>query len=533
MLNSIRARLLLWFAGILLLVIVGFASYLYWSTEHAGLLQMDVRLEGAVRYLDATVKAYPLRELLKPYPYSNPFGPGPFNPPNQNREGRQRENTARKEALVLQPAEKRTPDKRREGDNNRQGEMDRRNQAMRDGVDRMRRELRLPPPTESDAYKMPLFFTIFKENGAVFISNSDPDLKRDPQHFSDLLGKTMTTMYIESDKTRLALFRGPEKSLIMVGVSMVHELSRLDTLLYQLIASGSLALFIGLLGSWYISGMIMKPVKSISTTAAKLSATQLHERIDTNYVDTELKELATVLNDTFDRLEGAFQRQSRFTADAGHELRTPLAVLHTNLELALSRPRSEEEYCAILRSCLDGSSRMRTLIDSLLTLARADAGQLLSNFKPIDLCQVVRHGVAQHQSRAGSHVLECKHPSQAVTIQGDTTLMGLVLTNLISNALKYTPEHGRIQVKVDTEGSDAIMSVTDNGLGIPAEALPHIFERFYRVDESRNRATGGQGLGLAICKSLVDAHHGSITCESAKGKGTTFTMRFPMVIAGA
>ncbi|MBL8823888.1 MAG: HAMP domain-containing protein [Planctomycetia bacterium] len=532
MLNSIRARLLFWFAGVLLLVIVGFACYLYWSAEHASLQQMDVRLEGAVRYLDAAVKAYPLRELLKPYPFNNPFAPGSFSSPNQNREARLLDNSIRKEAMELRPAEKRNPDKRREGDTNRQSEMERRNQAMRDGVERMRRDLRLPPPTESEIYKMPQFFTIFKENGVVFATNSDPDLKRDPQYFNNLLGKMMTIMFIESDKTRLALFRGPERSLILVGVSMVHELTRLDTLFYQLIASGSLALFVGLLGSWYISGMIMKPVKAISATAAKLSATHLHERIDTRQVDTELKELATVLNDTFDRLEGAFQRQSRFTADAGHELRTPLAVLHTNLELALSRPRSEGEYCEILKSCLDGSSRMRTLIDSLLTLARADAGQLQSNFKSIELCQVVRHAMAQHQARAGNHVLECKLPAQTITIQGDMILMSMVLSNLISNALKYTPEHGRIQVQVDTDGKDAILKVTDNGMGIPEESLPHIFSRFFRVDQSRNRTTGGQGLGLAICKSLVDAHHGSITCESTVGRGTSFTMRFPLINPG-
>lgn len=528
MLNSIRTRLLLWFAGVLLLVIVGFACYLYWSTEHAGLEQMDVRLEGAVRYLDATLKAFPLRELLKPYPFTNPFGPGSFNPPNQNRETRQRDNTARKETTEIRTAEKQPAEKRRNPDT-RQAEMERRNQAMRDGVERMRKELRLPPPMGSDAYKMPLFFTIFKEDGTVFSTNSDPEIDRDPLYFSDLLGKTMTTKFIQFENTRLALFRGPERSLIMVGVSMVHELSRLDTLLYQLIASSTLALFAGLLGSWYISGMIMKPVKAISTTAASLSATRLHERIDTSQVDTELKELATVLNDTFDRLEGAFQRQSRFTADAGHELRTPLAVLHTNLELALSRPRSEEEYCEILKSCLDSSGRMRTLIDSLLTLARADAGQLLSNFKPVDLCQVVRHSVAQHLPRVGHQELEIKLPAKPVTIQGDSTLMGMVISNLITNAMKYTPEHGRIQVQVATEGSHAIVSVTDNGIGIPEESLPHIFERFYRIDQSRNRTTGGQGLGLAICKTLVEAHHGSIACQSKAGQGTIFTICLPQI----
>jgi len=296
-----------------------------------------------------------------------------------------------------------------------------------------------------------------------------------------------------------------------------------------LIACGSGALVLGLLGSWFISGRINKPLQAISQTASNLSAAHLHARIDTQKIDTELVEVAGVLNDTFDRLESAFQRQSRFTADAGHELRTPLTVLHANLELALSRPRSSEEYQETLQSCLASSTRMRSLVDALLMLSRADAGQLQANMRPLDVRQVIDATVEQHQALAGTIQLEVQLPDEPVKVKGDSTLLGMVLSNLITNALRHTQEAGDVIVSVKTAGTEAELCVTDDGAGIPLEAQPQIFDRFYRADQSRSSQTGGYGLGLAICKSLVEAHQGTITFTSTPGSGTSFIIRLPLV----
>ena len=154
--------------------------------------------------------------------------------------------------------------------------------------------------------------------------------------------------------------------------------------------------------------------------------------------------------------------------------------------------------------------------------------QLQANFIPLDLRSTVQISIQQHQSKAKKIRLDAKLPDQPVMIMGDTTLLGMVLSNLIQNALRHTHDDGHVQVTIEIRNHAAEMAVSDNGIGIPLEAQPQIFERFYRIDASRNRHTGGHGLGLAICKSLVEIHHGTIACESKPGEGTRFLMRFPL-----
>lgn len=534
MLKSIRWRLLLWYAAMLLVVIAGFATYLYWSAERAAIQQFDVRLEGAARYLDAALRPFPMRAMLRTRPMEMPDGS--FGPPPRDgifRDGFPPPDGPPRDFNEKGPPDKRSPDKRGFDGDRRPPEKDRgppdgeRRGPPRD-MDRMRRELALRSLSDSDNNKEPLFFTIFREDGSIFKSVDDPISSREFQVLENRVHDADTAIFFTSASSRLVVYRGPERSLILVGVSTRSELARLDTLLYQLIGSGVLALALGLLGSWFISGRIKKPLHTIATTASHLSAANLDERIDTNKVDTELVEVAGVLNDTFDRLESAFQRQSQFTADAGHELRTPLAVLHTNLELALSRPRKEAEYRETLENCLATSTKMRSLIDALLMLSRADAGQLQANFQSIDLRDVVEHCVAQHQSKSQSIQVQASLPDTKIMIHGDKTLLSMVLNNLISNSLRHTHEDGHVTVHVSMMEGYAQVIVEDDGIGIPLEAQPHLFERFFRIDQSRNRQTGGYGLGLAICKSLVEAHQGTIRCESTPGEGTKFIIQFPV-----
>ena len=545
MLKSIRWRLLLWYAGMLLVVIVGFATTLYWSAERAVMQQFDVRLEGAARYLEAALRPFPMRAMLRNMPMDGPFGPRDGNPREgfiPRGDGMQRDFNEKGSPDKRPPPDKRGPDKfgnegerrpppdRPPQDNDHRppdGERRPMPPPMRD-MERGRRELTLRSASDNENNKEPLFFTIFREDGTIFKSVDDPIASRDREAMEARLNTSDSLVYSGSDSTRLVLNRGPEHSLVLIGVSMRSELARLDTLLYQLIGSGALALMLGVLGSWFISGRINKPLRTIATTASHLSATNLEERIDTRKVDMELVEVASVLNDAFDRLESAFQRQSRFTADAGHELRTPLAVLHTNLELALARPRKEEEYQETLKNCLVTSTKMRSLIDALLMLSRADAGQLHANFQPIDLRHIVENCVEQHQSKIKGLQLRANLTATPIMINGDSTLLSMVLNNLISNALRYTDDHGHVTVSVSQLDGQTQLMVEDDGIGIPVESQPHLFERFFRIDQSRNWQTGGYGLGLAICKSLVEAHQGTIRCESTPGEGTKFIIQLPL-----
>lgn len=552
--KSIRWRLLLWYAGMLLVVIVSFASYLYWSAERSALQKIDVRLDGAARYLEAALRPFGVRALLRPMPTDMMMMMD--GPPGMPRDGLSpRDGFPPREGNLRdfndkRPPEKRQPDKRFEGDRpDRPPLQDMQRwppdgeRRMPDGerrpmppplreAERIRRELTLRTATVKDEAMEPLFFSIYRFDGGIFKSEDDPISNREYKVLEARLNEKMGPIFYDSASSRLALFRGPERSLILVGVSMRSELARLDALKYQLAGSGALALGLGVLGSWFISGRIKKPLQSIASTASRLSATNLEERINTDQVDTELVEVAGVLNDTFDRLESAFQRQSRFTADAGHELRTPLAILHANLELALSRPRKEAEYRETLENCLATSRQMRTLIDALLMLSRADAGQLQAHFQQIDLRDVIRNSVKQHQSRTESLLIQAIVPDQPVHLQGDATLLNMVLNNLLSNAIRHTPAQGQIHVSLTQIEGKAQITVDDTGSGIPLEAQPHLFERFFRMDQSRNRQTGGYGLGLAICKSLVEAHHGSIRCESTPGQGTRFIIDLPLEYTG-
>lgn len=526
----------------MILVMVGFSSILYWSAERSIVLQMDTRLEGAVRYLDAALRAFPINELLRPNPFSPPGGPPRDGAGFASKEGLPRDpsNTSNdKRPLAMEKGSQqgrtdgRSPGERPQGE--RPGDRqpgdrpqpDRRFNFMRE-AERLKHELGIRSTTDADSGRPTIFYTILKQDGGTFKSQDDPLPARDYTTLNNRLGDSREPIFYDAVAKRQVIFRGPHRSIILAGVSQIQEMAQLRSLLFQLLGSGGLALVVGLIGSWYISGRMMEPLQAISKTASNISATNLAERIDTTKVEAELLELTTALNATLDRLEAAFQRQSRFTADAGHELRTPLAILHTNLELALSRPRKEEEFREIITYCLESSSKMRSLIDALLMLARADAGQLQANFIPLDLRSTVQISIQQHQSKAKKILLDAKLPDQPVMILGDTTLLGMVLSNLIQNALRHTHDDGHVQVTIDIRNHAAEMVVADNGIGIPLEAQPQLFERFYRIDASRNRHTGGHGLGLAICKSLVEIHHGTIACESKPGEGTRFIMRFPL-----
>ena len=329
------------------------------------------------------------------------------------------------------------------------------------------------------------------------------------------------------------LMRGPHGSMILVLRAIDHDMANLHRFGFQIAGMALATLLIGLAGGWWISGRMVQPIQMISATAAQISATNLDRRIETRQLDEELVQLASVLNSTFGRLEQSFGRLTQFTADASHELRTPLAVIQSQAELALSQPRSPASYQQTLATCLRSSERMRFLMDGLLLLARTDSDRLELRPAPIDLRHVAEDTVFQSQDKAifGGIDLECVTPDAAILVAGNAGFLVQVSANLIDNAIQHTPAGGKIFVEVWIEGTVAFLSVRDTGCGIAAEHIPHVFERFYRVDAGRSRQHGGSGLGLAICKSLVEAHRGSITCTSTPGKGSAFLVCLPVLDA--
>ncbi len=284
-------------------------------------------------------------------------------------------------------------------------------------------------------------------------------------------------------------------------------------------------LALNLVGGWWLVGRALRPLDDITRTANKIAEGDLSERIDTRDTASELGALARVLNRTFARLQDAFTRQARFTADASHELRTPVAVILTEARGTLSRPRSAGEYQEALGVCAETAAGMGRLIESLLQLARFDSGEYLPHRRRTPLAPVVTSALDLFQPAAAQRSVRLSADLAPVDAWIDPDLIRQVIVNLVSNALVYTPAGGSVLVGLTAEAGTVHLRVTDNGSGIPPEHLPHVFDRFYRADESRTDQHFG--IGLSIVKAIVDAHGGRIRAESEPGSGTTIHLEFP------
>lgn len=313
---------------------------------------------------------------------------------------------------------------------------------------------------------------------------------------------------------------------VLVGRTLAPELAGARRFA-GLLALGSLVvLAFGLGEAWFIVGRALRPVKKISAAAQRIAAGNLSERINAQEMESELGQLAGVLNSTFARLETAFAQQKQFTADAAHELRTPIAVLISEAQTTLARERSPADYRDSVTACLDTAQEMRRLTDSLLELARLDAGQEMLRREKTDLSVIVEDCVKLIRPLAATRRLQILCDLAPAEIFCDATRISEVVTNLLTNSIHYNRDDGKIRIVTRLENSAAVLTVADTGCGIAAADLPRIFERFYRANKSR--AGGHTGLGLAIAKSIVEAHGGTIEVASTENIGTTFTVRLPV-----
>jgi signal transduction histidine kinase len=269
-------------------------------------------------------------------------------------------------------------------------------------------------------------------------------------------------------------------------------------------------------------------VDKIAQTAREIEENDLSQRINVNTRD-ELGRLAATLNEMIGRLEKAFQRQKQFTSDASHELRTPLAVIEAESSLVLQKERPPSDYRQSLETISQEATQMSSLIEQLLTLARADSGKEQWNFAEVSLSKLITNLSTDVEVLCEEKGLSFQlGQTQDLVVKGDEARLRGLFMNLLDNAIRYTPAPGTISVSLRREGQMAVAAVKDTGVGIPPEDIPFIFERFYRVDKSRSRAEGGTGLGLAICKHIAEAHEGKIEVRSQVGAGSTFSVWLPL-----
>jgi signal transduction histidine kinase len=320
--------------------------------------------------------------------------------------------------------------------------------------------------------------------------------------------------------------RLPSGETIYVGCSVMPELRELKLIKLKFSGVGGIILFFGLAGGWWFVSRALRPIENISAAAAKISAGDLSQRINVAEAESELGQLAAVLNSTFARLETAFAQQQQFTADAAHELRTPVSVMLTQTQTALNRERDSAGYKQTVEACQRAAQRMRKLIESLLALARFDAGQEVLNRRRFDFSRTIADSVELARPLADERGVKLLVETGTLEITGDAGRLAQVVTNLLVNAIQYNQPGGEVRVKLESNNRLAVLTVADTGQGIAAENLPRVFGRFFRADQSRTGA-GNAGLGLAISKAIVEAHGGTIEAASELDAGTTFTVRLP------
>jgi signal transduction histidine kinase len=283
--------------------------------------------------------------------------------------------------------------------------------------------------------------------------------------------------------------------------------------------------------AYFITGRALRPVDQIIRDVSAITdGRSLHRRLPVTEGDDELARLAETLNAMISRLEQSFSGLRRFTADASHELKTPLTVLRANIEHAMSAgPRSTEGLVA-LEEALQETARMADLVESLLTLARADEGRFDLHREPVPLVPMV-HDVAETAQILGeaAGIRVTVAPLEPATVLGDPLRLRQLFLNLVTNAVKYTGKGGKIKISAVRRGDLAEFAVTDTGIGIAGADLPYVFDRFWRADRARSRASerAGMGLGLSISQWIAHAHGGSITVASRLGRGSTFTVTLP------
>ncbi len=294
------------------------------------------------------------------------------------------------------------------------------------------------------------------------------------------------------------------------------------------------ALLLGSYGGLLLANQALRPVDRITRAAEQISTGDLAERVPTPAKMDEVGRLAVTFNQMISRLQAAFERQRQFTSDASHEMRTPLAVMRGDIEIALRRERPAEEYKRVLTSNLEEIVRLSRLVEDLLMLARADSGRVELRREPVDLnklCQqMVEYIFPLAQQKGQDLIYEPvgASPATEIKINADLQRIKQLLLNLLDNAIKYTDYGGTVKLSLKIDGKDVLMSVSDTGRGIPPEDLPHIFERFFRKSKSTSdRTATGFGLGLSIVKWIVDSHGGKIEAKSEVGKGTAFIVKFP------
>ena len=383
------------------------------------------------------------------------------------------------------------------------------------------------------------FVRVTRADGSVLYASGEPeDRSFDPTNLPLLNGQAESGFSRQErlpDGNELLIYTlpytagGGGRYLVEVGAPYGQIESALRGLLLILSLALPVCVAIAAGGGYLLIRRALIPLNEMTRGAERITSRNLNERLPVAQTGDELERLAIALNRMIARLDDAFQHISRFSADASHELRTPLTVLRGELEAVAGRQPLSQEVRETLGSALEEAERLTKIIESLLAISRLDAGEARMERMRLDLAELAAATTEQMRLLAEDKDISLQYEgAEQVEVEGDRARLKQVVVNLLDNAIKYTPPGGAVRVTVRADGDRAVLEVRDSGVGIPADALPHIFKRFYRVDKARSRQMGGTGLGLSIVKSICAAHGGRVAAQSVEGEGSRFRAELPL-----
>ena len=488
MFKSLRWKLQFFYSTLLATVIICSGSVFYYQVWSSTFAEVDRRLEASALYLDVTLRSFP------PPVQQGVEAPRMLPPP-------------------LKPDGRPPPPPR-----------------PRRSREQFLEELRLPQDSNFLGEGNPddeTYFMVMTSKDILLKKEFVPLGYSEAQRLSEQFYPQPTLVMLENNLREVRM-TGPSGTKIIVGKSLRRETIQLRNIAIQFIAIGLAFLVLGVGISFAIAFRMVRPITQMSATAELLSEKDLSKRLDLNHFDSELAGLGEVLNRLFSRLDASFSRQRQFTADASHELRTPLTVIRSASELALSQPRSPEEYQETIEVSLKAAERMTNLVNGLLALARLDSSNADFHLRQINLSDLASESVSLLRAIASEKQISLVSDLHSVQIFGNPESLSRMIDNLITNAIIYNKPGGKVFITLKSNDDKAVLEIKDTGVGISEEHLPFIFERFYRVDKARSRLSGGSGLGLAICKGVIEKHNGTITVQSILGEGTTFQIQLPI-----
>lgn len=496
--RSLRWRMQFWYSCVLLAVLVGYGWYLFRTVQRSHWNRVDDELIAAARSVEGAYRNH--RSVRGPRGGGLGRGPEtsrlPSNAPG-GQDGKGREPPPQRNPMQLEPPP---------GD-----------EGFR---------LPRPLPTGWSPDNGPTYYLIWREDGSIL---RQEDVPLDAPKLLDLSGQQGYSPFAIRDRGpfREVYLKGPEGTTICVGRSVTAERGFVTRMAIQLLTTGGFILIAGVAGGWWLAHQAILPIERMSDTVSTIYAESLGRRLDLDGMDLELQRLGAKINEMLSRLDEAFSQQKRFTADASHELRTPLTTILNNVELALSRPRSTEEYRDYLLRCQRAAERMNHLASGLLILARLDEDPYERTKQACDLSSIAREAVQCLAVLAEQKRIAIQLEAHPAPLMGVPDQLFQVASNLIQNAIQHSDEGSKIEVSVRETETNAELCVRDYGKGISQEHLPYLFDRFYRADAARAGKDGGSGLGLAICKRIVDLHHGQIDILTEGENGTQFRVRLP------